>query len=258
MKIVIIGTGNVATVFGKLLKQAGHEMLQVYGRNVNDAKWLGEELGSLYCSDWEAVTKDGELYIAAVSDKSLMEMAGKLKLTSGIIAHTAGSVAASLLSAVSKNYGVIYPLQSIRKELPPRTDIPLLLTAANEATLSRLMEAAHSISNRVSERSDDEREKLHVAAVVVNNFTNHLYTLAEDYCMKERLDFSLLIPLIRETAERVEFISPKEVATGPAIRKDDITIQKHLQLLSNYPALKLVYEQLTKSMRDSGRLTENR
>ena len=249
MKIVIIGTGNVATVFGTLLKQAGHDMLQVYGRNVNDAQWLADKLGSLYCSDWEAIRKDGELYIAAISDKSLIGMAGKLKLPSGIIAHTAGSVAASLLSAVSKDYGVIYPLQSIRKELPPRADIPLLVTAGNEATLSKLMEIANSISNRVTERSDEEREKLHVAAVVVNNFTNHLYSLAEDYCAKEQLDFSLLIPLIRETAERLEFISPKDVATGPAIRKDDITIHKHLQLLTNHPALKQVYEQLTASIR---------
>src|SRR5687768_12819959 len=166
MKIVIIGTGNVATVFGNLLKQAGHDILQVYGRNMHDAKSLADKLGSLHCSDWESVLKDGELYIAAISDKSLIEMAGKLKLTEGIIAHTAGAVPAGLLSTVSENYGVIYPLQSIRKELPPRSPIPLLVTAGNEATLRTLTEVASSISSQVTERTDAEREKLHVAAVV--------------------------------------------------------------------------------------------
>ena len=249
MKIVIIGTGNVATVFGKLLKAAGHDILQVYGRTIDNAAALAGKLGVSYCSDLQALRKDGDLYIAAISDKSLVNIAFNLKLPGAVIAHTAGAVPASVLSPVSENYGVIYPLQSITKELPPAADIPLLVTASNEATKGKLLEVAGSISGQVSEQSDQDREKLHVAAVVVNNFTNHLYALAEDYCSKEHLDFNLLKPLIGETAQRLAFTSPKYVLTGPAVRKDEMTINKHLQLLANYPALKLVYEQLTASIK---------
>ena len=109
MKIVIIGTGNVATVFGSLLKEAGHEILQVYGRNPDHASALAAKLGSVYCSEFDALPTDGELYIAAISDKSLMDMAEQLTVPARIIVHTAGAVPARVLSTVSENYGVIYP-----------------------------------------------------------------------------------------------------------------------------------------------------
>ena len=67
--------------------------------------------------------------------------------------------------------------------------------------------------------------------------------------MKEHLDFNLLKPLIGETAQRLAFTSPRSVLTGPAVRKDDVTIEKHLQLLAGHPALKHIYEQLTGSIK---------
>ena len=111
---------------------------------------------------------------------------------------------------------------------------------------------AHSIANeKVVRAGDDARMKLHVAAVVVSNFTNHFYTLAEEYCRKEGLDFKLLIPLIEETALRVKNVSAKEVQTGPAVRHDKETIQKHLELLKNHPQLKNIYLLMTESIQQT-------
>ena len=108
---------------------------------------------------------------------------------------------------------------------------------------------AHSIANeKVAEAGEDARLKLHVAAVIVSNFTNYLYALAEDYCRKEGIDFKQLLPLIEETANRVKDISPKQAQTGPAIRQDDETVQKHLVLLENYPQLKNIYALMTESI----------
>ena len=110
---------------------------------------------------------------------------------------------------------------------------------------------ANSISpQHVIQAGDDTRLKLHVAAVFVNNFTNHLYALAEDYCKKEGIDFKELFPLIEETASRLKTISPSKLQTGPAIRNDEETIQKHLVLLASHPQMKKVYEFLTASIRN--------
>src|SRR5205085_6584155 len=114
----------------------------------------------------------------------------------------------------------------------------LFIDASDEASKKKLEELARSISKeKVMMAGDDERSKMHVAAVLVSNFTNHLYTLAEDYCKKEGLDFRQLIPLIEETAKRLKMISPANTQTGPAIRHDEPTIQQHLALLENYPQL---------------------
>ena len=100
--------------------------------------------------------------------------------------------------------------------------------------------------------NDDDRLKLHVAAVIVSNFTNHLYVLAAEYCIKEGLDFKQLLPLIEETSLRIKTSSPKEAQTGPALRHDKETIQKHLELLKGYPQLKNIYLLMTESIQQNG------
>ena len=119
--------------------------------------------------------------------------------------------------------------------------IPFLIDGNIQEVTKQIEEFAFSISTVVSRANDGQRMKLHTAAVIVSNFTNYLYTLAKEFCEKERTDFSLLYPLIQETATRIESNNPAEMQTGPAIRGDAITIEKHLHLLSGYPALKNIY-----------------
>ena len=147
-----------------------------------------------------------------------------------------------------RHFGVFYPLQSLKKEVSHLPDIPIVIDANDESTLKELEVLAHSISNQVVEAGDVERMKLHLAAVIVNNFVNHLYSLAESYCNNEGLDFTLLLPLIKETAERIHYISPSQTQTGPALRNDRETIEKHLELLKKYPHLKKIYETFTESI----------
>ena len=131
-------------------------------------------------------------------------------------------------------------------------EIPLFFDGNDEVAKKALASLAHSISNeKVAEAGDDERIKMHVAAIIVSNFTNHLYTLAEDYCKKEGLDFTQLLPLIEETAARINTISPKQAQTGPAIRHDKETLHKHLELLSAHPHLKNIYLLLTESIQQT-------
>ena len=248
MKVIIIGTGNVATVLSKLCKTAGHDILQVYGRNSDAAASLALHLHAAPCNNWNEIHTDGDIYIAAVSDAALTEMATKLILPGRLIVHTAGSVSMHVLKPISSRYGILYPLQSIRKELPPGASIPLLVDGNSEDVKTVVQALASQLSANVVLTTDEERVRLHIAAVMVNNFTNHLYQLAEAFCEKEALDFKLLLPLIQETANRIEQISARKSLTGPALRKDQLTINKHLQLLESYPAIKQVYEQLTASI----------
>src|SRR4029079_14687211 len=125
------------------------------------------------------------------------------------------------------------------------------IDASDDSARKKLEQLAQSISKeKVILAGDKERLKLHVAAVIVSNFTNHLYKLAEDYCKKEGLDFNQLIPLIEETAQRLKAISPSDTQTGPAVRHDDPTIQQHLSILEKYPHLKKIYEMMTESIQD--------
>lgn len=247
MDIVIIGTGNTATVLSRKLKKAGHNIVQVYGRNAKAASDLAYELDTESTNYWTVVTRTADIYLLAVSDIAVEEIVKELRLPEKTIVHTAASVSKDILNK-SKHYGVFYPLQSLKKESVYLPDIPIIIDASDEETFAQLEKLANSITDKVVKADDDERMKLHLAAVFSNNFVNHLYSLAQEYCEKESIDFKLLWPLIQETAMRIQTINPSEAQTGPALRHDAVTIKKHEELLKDHPRLKKFYLLFTESI----------
>jgi predicted short-subunit dehydrogenase-like oxidoreductase (DUF2520 family) len=250
MKIVIIGSGNVATVLGRKMLQAGHKILQVVSRNKLHAKLLANELNCGYASQWESINEDADMYFVAISDNNLPELASHLIVQNKLIVHTAGSVSKNILKKSSSNYGVIWPLQSLRKENDTIPEIPLLVDGNTADDLTLIYDFAKTISENVHIADDETRLKLHTAAVFVNNFTNHLYAITEEYCKKENVDFNLLLPIIDETTRRLHFSSAAQMQTGPAIRKDEATIKHHLELLKDHTVLKNLYINITQSIQE--------
>jgi predicted short-subunit dehydrogenase-like oxidoreductase (DUF2520 family) len=248
MQIVLIGSGNVATILGGKLQQAGHRIVQVFSRHSEHARRLAEELHSAYVSKWDDILREADVYIVALSDDAILGLHADLSLPGKLVVHTGGAVPKEALLKVSGNSGVLYPLQSLRKELRPYPGIPIMVDANIPGDLDKITTLAKSISSQVRPADNATRLRLHVAAVLVNNFTNHLYALAEEYCRSEGADFTLLLPLIRETADRLSRIPPREAQTGPALRGDEATIKRHLELIGNHKDIKEVYTLMTRQI----------
>lgn len=248
MNIVLIGSGNVATVLGRLVTKNNHRVIQVTSRNVVNAKILADELNASFTDYNGELDKSADLYIIAVSDMAIYECVHHYNIHDKLVVHTAGSVAKDVLKNTSYNYGVLYPLQSLRKEMQIIPDIPFLVDGNNEGVIKAIQAFASTLSPDVQVVNDEDRLKLHAAAVIVSNFTNHLYAIAEDFCNSEHVNFNLLKPLIMETASRIRNQSPAAVQTGPAVRKDILTMDKHLRLLINHPKLRTTYLRLTDSI----------
>jgi len=245
MKIVIIGSGNAATVLGRLIKQAGHEIVQVFSRSGEHAAELAGELGCSWSNGWEGINREGELYLVALSDNALLTLGEELVLPGKLVVHTAGAISRNALQGVSEHCGVLYPLQSLRKEIRSIPEIPLLVDGMGPGDLERIRDFALTLSGQVAAADDETRLKLHLAGVIVNNFSNHLYALTAGFCRQEGIPFDLLLPLIGETAGRLSHRDPRDTQTGPAVRGDEITIDKHLKLLDNYKDIKELYRLIT-------------
>ena len=154
-----------------------------------------------------------------------------------------------VLEKSAANHGVLYPLQSLRKEMNNTPAIPFFIEANTPDDLCLLEEFAFTLSPSVTKTDSATRMKWHISAVIVSNFTNMLYAVAEDYCRKEGLDFLQLKPLITETANRLGERPPTELQTGPAVRKDQSTIQKHLeQLQDGHPEIAELYTYLSEAV----------
>lgn len=248
MRISIIGTGNVAHVFCRLLTQHDHRIVSIVGRNYEKTVALAAMFNATPVDIFSfKASSETDLYIIALSDSALHDCISTLNFEMIPVVHTAGSISKDILQPIALNYGVLYPLQSLQKDMP-LPEIPFLVDANSETLQTMLMEFASTISNKVNRAGDIERLKLHVAAVIVNNFTNHLFALAHEFCKAENIPFDFLKPLIRETANRIQNAAPIDVQTGPATRKDITTMDKHLRILNAHPKLRTTYLRITDSI----------
>ncbi|MBX2931261.1 MAG: DUF2520 domain-containing protein [Chitinophagaceae bacterium] len=246
MKVVIIGSGNVATILALKLQSKGYNIIQVYSQELAHAKILANKLHTNATNDVKEIVANADLYLLAVADKAVPILAEQLLINANaIVVHTAGSISIKVLEKCSKNYGVLYPIQSIRKNMDIDTPIPFAIDGSNETVIETLTSLAKNLQEKVVHFTDEQRLKLHVAAVIASNFVNYLYKESATICHNEQIDFSILQPLIEETALRLRNYPPADVFTGPAVRKDYTTIDKHLQLLQNYPEQLALYQFIT-------------
>ena len=164
-----------------------------------------------------------------------------------LVVHCSGILEPDIL-AFNRKAG-FYPLQSFsdNHDVSFRF-IPIIITTHDDDIWIMLDQIAGRLSSAVYRMTDEQKSILHVAAVFANNFSNHMLTLADSICKSHQLPFEILKPLIIETFSKAILSGPKSSQTGPAIRGDQKTIEKHLQLLDSQPGLKEVYEVVTKSI----------
>ena len=245
IRIVILGTGNVAKHLYKAFKaQDSLEVVQVYGRNPETLKYFEtytkttSELSNIMLAD---------VYMLAGSDDAIGLLSKQLSLTQGVLVHTSGSVAMNLLPK-SMDRGVFYPLQTFSENrVLDFKEIPICIEASDDAGLRLLKQLASTLSETVVPLNSKQRRTLHLAAVFANNFTNHMYHLSHEFCDQKDVPFKLLLPLIKETAGKLEGLSPYDAQTGPARRNDMGTLKKHLSQLKSENHKK-IYSALSKSI----------
>jgi predicted short-subunit dehydrogenase-like oxidoreductase (DUF2520 family) len=244
MRIALIGAGNVATRLGPRLLEAGHEITVVYSRTVESAHILADRLDVPYITDLKAVPVS-DAAIVMLRDDALKLLAPAIvkSLNGTLLLHTAGSVPMDIWrEAGALEYGVLYPMQTFSKASSiDWSQVPLFIEGSSDWTLDNIRQLALSISPDVTPLSSEGRKKLHLAAVFTCNFSNHMYAIAEHLLATEGVSFRVMLPLVRETARKVESITPHDAQTGPAVRGDRKVVEEHLALLKEYPEYAELY-----------------
>jgi len=253
-KISIIGSGNVAEALCRFFKKAGLDIHEIHSRNATSGKKLAKSSKSNFQNDIEKLNFHAGLFILAVPDDVIKKTAARLpeKIRDGAkVVHCSGSTLSTVLKKHCKSFGVFYPLQTFTKgrKISARK-IPFCITASNDRFGKELFKLAEKLSTSVQFISDKERKQLHLGAVMVNNFTNHLFSLSADFVEKNGLSFDMLGPLIEETVKKGLSNDPRFSQTGPAKRGDKKTIESHLKMLKKQPNLQKLYQQFSKNIFD--------
>ena len=248
---MLIGAGRLATNLGHALKDAGHEVTCVYSRTLESAQVLADALGTQCTNQLHAVPKEADIFIVALKDSVLSNLLPQVVQgrEGQLFVHTAGSMPMSLFCGSAQHYGVFYPMQTFSKErLVDFREISLFIEASDDESLHLLQLLAASLTSHVYLLNSEDRKHLHLAAVFACNFVNHCYALSAEVLERKGLPFSVMLPLIDETARKVHTLSPREAQTGPAVRYDENVIRMQSQMLIHDPLTQAIYQQLSQSI----------
>ena len=230
MKVVVIGRGRLATNLEPALLAAGHEVVSVNSRTL------------------EALPFEADVFVIAVKDAALADVirAATKGRENQLFVHTAGSMPMDIFKGYTAHYGVFYPMQTFSKErLVDFNAISLFLETNDDASMERLKTLAATLTTHVYELDSEGRKHLHLAAVFACNFVNHCYALSAEVLSAKGLPFSVMLPLVDETAQKVHELAPREAQTGPAVRGDQNVMQMQAAMLAANPAVKHIYETLS-------------
>ena len=247
ISVVILGSGNVASQLIKaFLKIDTINLKQVYTRNQEDINTLKDSIDT---TNDISLLKQADITIIAVSDEAISSISSHIK--NSFVVHTSGSVDMKSLNNIGRK-GVFYPLQSFsKKKLVDFKNIPICLESETNEDLLKLEELVSLVQSKSYILSSHQRKKIHVAAVFANNFSNHMYTIANEICEKYNIPFDILHPLIEETSNKIKNLTPEKAQTGPAKRNDAETIENHLNLLSEKQ--QEIYLKITQSIQEYGK-----
>ncbi len=252
-KIVIVGCGNLAWHLAKQL--SGLKKFDLFVYNHKENKLLNDFKTKFTCvikTDLKNIVQDADYYFICVSDKSITSVSKKLKPnnSNALVMHTSGSKSISELGKGIKNKAVLYPLQTFSKSDSINwAEVPIAVEANSSNNLQRIKKLAALFSINVLSINSNERLKLHLSAVFVNNFTNALYNAADNFIAtninNKAVNFNILLPIIKQSANKLNTLSPAKAQTGPAKRNDTEVMKQHLKLLKNEKTLKKIYKQLS-------------
>ena len=250
-RVVLIGSGNVAEALARTLAATPDlHLVQLWARNAARAAAVADPLGVPRASEPAALDRTADLYLLAVSDRAVGEAAAALPIPpDAVVAHSAGSVPLEALAAYPRR-AIVYPFQSFTAgRAVDLRRVPLFLECADAMLWPDLEAFARTLSDEVHRADSAQRARIHLAGVFANNFTNCLYGLAAEVLEPTGFSYDILKPLIAETAAKaVAAADPADAQTGPAVRNDRSTIDRHLQLLADHPAEQAIYEQISQAI----------
>ena len=250
MNIAILGSGNVAMHLSKALIYAGYPILQVWSRRCQNAQNLALEIDADAVVNIADISDSVNVIFLAVADDAIETVASQIpKLPNRLIVHTSGFTDMQVLTQFSDNVAVLYPLQTFSKAIVVDfKQVPLFIESNSNQAQEIISKLAHQLSDKVQLANSETRMYLHISAVFACNFTNHLYTIAQQILIEKNLDFNLIRPLITETANKIIDNLPSQVQTGPASRNDEVIISKHVQMLQDHPHWKKIYQLISQDI----------
>ena len=255
-RFALIGASKTGTALAYHLEKAGYTPAFLWNRSrdgINRAR--GYVNFQKYSTDIDSMPQNIEWIIIAVSDDAIQKVARNLSMVlkdgSGKkVFHISGAWDSGLLGDLKVRNcrtGSFHPLLSIPDV---ETGIQMMSNAVFSCEgeiagdLQRLAEVIGGTSIRLNA---DQKSFVHLSAVFVNNFQTVTIQVLKQLALSKNItgeNLSILMKTLSQQAtDNAWSKSIGESLTGPVVRGDKKTIDKHLNQLESSPELKDLYEQ---------------
>jgi predicted short-subunit dehydrogenase-like oxidoreductase (DUF2520 family) len=248
--VSIIGTGNMAESLLRAFKKNRIIIDGVYGRNEKRLSELKNGFDVEVYNDFTSVSPESIVFLC-VPDDVVEPLSNRFRNELKLV-HTSGSVEMDQIQADER--AVFYPLQTMTqgREID-FSNVPILIESNMLELESELINLGNQLSTNVQKCNSEERKKIHLSAVILNNFVTQLTKMSHDFLKNNGLKSDILQPLLKETVNKISDLGAEDALTGPAKRGDKATISSHLDLLNG--DLRLLYEQMSNIiLKENGKL----
>ncbi len=232
--VSLVGSGNIAHWLVYALKKADVDIRQIYSRQLGHAKELAAKADADAIDNLRDLSPDSDLYIFSVKDDSYETLLSQLPFRLPLAVHTAGSLSIRIFEPYADSYGILYPYQSLNKNMDfANVEVPLSVESNDKMVENELFAFAGRLSSTVQLMGEAQRLVLHRAAIFGCNFTNAMYAIAYDILRENNIDWRMILPLLENTLDKVKTMNPHDAQTGPAKRGDQNIIRMHQEALQD-------------------------
>jgi predicted short-subunit dehydrogenase-like oxidoreductase (DUF2520 family) len=245
--ISFIGSGNVATHLAIALNSKGFTIDTILSQTLQNATELASKVNAKGIDQLNQLNQSSDLYIISLKDDVIDEYLKGLSIKGKLLVHTSGSYDTNRLANLSSKTGSFYPLQTFNKDISVDfSTIPIIIESENTETIASLLTVAKRLTANTHILTASQKKALHISAIGINNFTHFILSKSKEHCRANRLDFSLLNPLLKQTIESFSNEEkPLQKQTGPARRGDLTIIENHIEALSGDKEFQALYKDLS-------------
>jgi predicted short-subunit dehydrogenase-like oxidoreductase (DUF2520 family) len=250
----IIGLGRVGFALLQALDSIGGKCSGVVSSSIKDISVpSGQKIKiSRSISDLDA----GEYCFVAVPDDAIPSVAHALTSNQSIhfakvVSHLSGTNSSEILSVIPIPAASCHPMNTFKLGAQSSEFYNILVSIeGDKRAVELLIPLMKRIGAHPREVTPSEKERLHIAGVIVSNFMSALVFYAAEVVSVVDSDSVNFIrrefgPLMEQTLRNILDEGYPSALTGPASRGDKDTMLSHLQLLINNNINEQVYGELS-------------
>lgn len=257
--VSVIGAGNLGTSLANALSKKGYKIKALTSQNFSSARKSSKIIGKgKPLTDNVQAAKEGKIVFLCLPDEEIAKVTKELansdvRWSTKFAFHCSGLLSAEILKPLKERGACtasMHPIQSFsKKETNPAQFEGIYWGLEGEKkALFLAQKIIHQLGGHSLIIRQEDKPLYHAACSMASNFFVVLLNVASSILrhigLKEEQALEYLLPLVEGTLHNVKEFGIQASLTGPIMRGDHKSVEKHLKALRKLPLCHELYMNL--------------